>query len=164
MRNLLIYMEKSITFIGAFALAALIIVSFLQVVCRYVFNNALNWPEEMCRYLFIIAAYFGAVLTMKHGSHLRVDILLTFSGPCLQKILNAVTWLGSLVYCSICGWASWSLMLDVQSLGQMSASMPLPVWLTWLPLPIGFLLMVFYAAVQLFRLFVKNDENTNQTV
>lgn len=152
MRTFLDRLEKVIDLLGAAALIALIIVAFLQVICRFFLHNALNWPEEVCRYLFIIVAYLGAVVTMKRDKHLRVDILLSFSGPLMKRVFNIITYLGSLAYCVICCGASWMLMLEIKSMDQMAASIPLPVWITWVPIPICFALMALYALARLYVL------------
>lgn len=161
MKTFLDYLEKIVDMLGAAALTALIAVAFLQVIFRFLLHNALNWPEEVCRYLFIIVAYLGAVVTMKRGRHLRVDILLSISGPAMKRLFNVITYLGSLLYCVICCGASWVLMLEIKSMDQMAASISLPVWITWIPIPVCFALMALYAVVQIYLLFFPEKELSN---
>jgi TRAP-type transport system small permease protein len=53
----------------------MVLVSFAQVVSRYVFNDPFTWSEELGRYLFIWVVYLGAFLALKHQEHLSLDIL-----------------------------------------------------------------------------------------
>src|SRR5947207_1864732 len=48
-------------------------VSFLQVIARYVFNNALPWPDELAEFLFIYVVFLGAAVCMQERSHFTVD-------------------------------------------------------------------------------------------
>ena len=40
------------------------LVSGLQVVCRYLFNNSLTWSEEVSRYLFVWTGFLTLSLSM----------------------------------------------------------------------------------------------------
>ena len=47
---------------------AMSIIIFIQVVCRYVFQNSLTWSEEMARYMFVWLVYFS-VYRKKRKAH-----------------------------------------------------------------------------------------------
>ena len=151
MNKLLQCLDTAISRIGACLLIMLIIISFLQVVFRYCFNNALSWPEEVCRYLFIALAYAGAVLTMRSNGHLRVDVALSFSGPTMKKIFNIITQICSIFYCGACAYLSYDMMLEVKDMEQHASSIDMEVWITWIPIPVGFVLMAFYAVLLLVK-------------
>ena len=151
MNKLLQCLDTVINRIGACVLIMLIVISFLQVVFRYCFNNALSWPEEVCRYLFIALAYAGAALTMRSNGHLRVDVALSFSGPTMKKIFNIITHACSLFYCIACTYLSYDMMLEVKGMEQHASSIDMEVWITWIPIPVGFVLMAFYAAILLIK-------------
>ena len=40
-------------------LAVCVVVSFVQVIARYVFNNSISWSEEGCKYLFVWMIWMG---------------------------------------------------------------------------------------------------------
>ena len=44
---------------------AMSIIIFIQVVCRYVFQNSLTWSEEMARYMFVWLGYFSVSYTAR---------------------------------------------------------------------------------------------------
>ena len=151
MNKLLQCLDTAIKRIGACLLIMLIAISFFQVVFRYCFNNALSWPEEVCRYLFIALAYAGAALTMRSDGHLRVDVALSFSGPKMKKIFNVITHVCSIFYCTACAYLSYDMMLEVREMEQHASSIDMEVWVTWIPIPVGFILMSFYAVLLLIR-------------
>jgi len=52
---------------------AMSIIIFIQVVCRYVFQNSLTWSEEMARYMFVWLVYFSVSYTARREKHIRID-------------------------------------------------------------------------------------------
>jgi TRAP-type C4-dicarboxylate transport system permease small subunit len=60
---------------AALALAALIAIA--AVVLRYVFNVLIFWSEEAVIYLVLLSVFVGAVITLRHDEHVRVDLLPT---------------------------------------------------------------------------------------
>lgn len=60
----------------AFSLAATVIIIFLQVVARKVFNTSLSWSEELARYIFIWQCWLGVSLAYRNNSHIRLDMLI----------------------------------------------------------------------------------------
>ena len=160
MNNLLSFVDTFLERVGSFLLALLILCAFAQVVARYLFSSAMAWPEEVCRFLFIAIAYAGAAMTMRSGGHLRVDVLTTLVGPAAQRLLDALTYGSSVVYCLLCAWFSWEMLLEVRDMEQMAASVNLPVYLTWLPIPAGFALMALYAFTRTLTAFTANAEQS----
>lgn len=67
-----------------YTLMLMVLVVFLQVVMRYVFNNSLSWSEELVRYLFVWQIWLGASLGVKNNNQIRVEIL-----PKMLKSLKA---------------------------------------------------------------------------
>ena len=149
MNKLLRILDNAIAYVGNFLLVMLILIAFLQVVFRYCFNNALSWPEEVCRFLFIALAYAGAALTMRNDCHLRVDVALSFSGPTLKKCFNILAQACSIFYCAACAYLSYDMMLEVKEMEQFASSINMEVWITWIPIPVGFIIMTFYAVLLL---------------
>lgn len=52
-------------------LGAMVVVTFVQIVCR-VFFTALSWSEELARYFLIWASLLGAGCVYKSGSNIAV--------------------------------------------------------------------------------------------
>jgi TRAP-type C4-dicarboxylate transport system permease small subunit len=60
----------------ALFLALMIILVFLNVVGRYVFNVGFVWSEEVARLCFIFLVYLGSIEAMRDNRHLMIDTLL----------------------------------------------------------------------------------------
>ena len=53
---------------------AILVVTVLQIVLRFVFNEPLVWSEELARYMLIWLTFLGAGVVAWDGRHLSVDI------------------------------------------------------------------------------------------
>ncbi|WP_339226724.1 TRAP transporter small permease [Oceanobacillus sp. FSL K6-2867] len=63
--------EYILVFLSAFT----VVIIFMQVVMRYVFDNSLTWSEELARYMFIWLIYIGVSYAVKKKRHLGVDAI-----------------------------------------------------------------------------------------
>jgi len=138
------------------SLAVMVIVIFMQVVMRYVFNNSLSWSEEFARYLFIWFSWLGVSAGLKDGEHLRVEILSTalakrgFVKP--NETVNLLVWLIWLLTTGIVAYYGFEVVLSQMELHVVTPAMRLPVW-------IGYLSITFCSAVVGIRLIIKIIES-----
>jgi len=59
----------------AFLLAAMVVVTFINVVLRYGFNTGLIWGLELVTFLFAWLILFGVSYAVKTSAHLGVDAI-----------------------------------------------------------------------------------------
>lgn len=61
---------------GLFAgMCVLIIVTFLQVLCRFVLKVPISWSEEVARLSFVWMILLGSGLAVREGTHLSLNVL-----------------------------------------------------------------------------------------
>ena len=65
--------------------AIMIVITFLQVVFRYVLTAPLPWSEEAARYCFVWIVFLGAALGLERGVHLGVDLLVNRMPPGMRR-------------------------------------------------------------------------------
>lgn len=58
-------------------------IALLQVFCRYVLNQALAWPEEAVKYLFVWFVFLGAAMVTRRGQHITIDMVQRSLPPAL---------------------------------------------------------------------------------
>lgn len=61
--------------IGWIALALMVGVILLQVVCRYAFNSALNWPDEAARFLMLWMTGLVAPSAYRWGGFVAITMV-----------------------------------------------------------------------------------------
>ena len=79
------------TIIGMFAV--MVIVIFLQVIMRKVFNDSLTWSEELGKFLFVWITWLGISLGERKGEHIKITMLtdrLPFRAAQIANILSEI--------------------------------------------------------------------------
>ena len=140
--------------LGYLALCILCMATMLQVIMRYVFNNALAWPEELGRYTFILATYIGIVIMTRTSEHLKIDVLELLLGDKARVSLRIIQEFFCLAYFGIFTWLTWDMMLKMQSIGQHAISMPIAIWTIWAAIAMCSLLSSFYSLVNIKNLML----------
>jgi TRAP-type C4-dicarboxylate transport system permease small subunit len=85
-------------------LALMIVLVFMNVVGRYVFNIGFVWSEEISRLCFIFLVYLGSIEAMRDNRHLMIDTLLL-------KVPQAA---GKLIYTLIQACIIWLMVIQVR--------------------------------------------------
>jgi len=70
----------------AFALAAMVVMVFGNVVLRYAFNSGITVSEELSRWLFVWMTFLGAIVGLKEHAHLGTDMLVSRLGATGKRV------------------------------------------------------------------------------
>jgi len=117
--------------------------AFIQVVLRYVFGESMTWAEELLRYQICFVTFFGADIGIKHGSHIGAELLNYIVPQRFKPLLKAFVFFSIFVFCAFLCYYGVLLVINVKLMGQITASMRLPKYLIYLPIPIaGFFMCV----------------------
>lgn len=68
-------------------LAVLVILLTVQILLRFIFGRTLSWSEEVSRFAFVWAVYFGFVLAARENKHIRVTAQFKRLSPGIQVVL-----------------------------------------------------------------------------
>lgn len=95
------------TFI-AVLLGLMTLITFANVVARYVFNSNILWALETTVYLFAWLVLFGASYCIKTQAHLGVDVVLNMVSPAARRILAYLSVAACLVFSILLLIGSWN--------------------------------------------------------
>ena len=56
-----------------FCLGFMVLLVFVQVVMRYIFQNSLSWSEELARYLFLWLSWIGASYAVRDAKRAQIE-------------------------------------------------------------------------------------------
>lgn len=127
--------------------AAMVIVTTLQVVFR-VFFNALTWSEELARYLLVWGTFFGATLAYKRGNHIAVTLFVEMLPRKLQRGFRIFSTLLSILFLVVIAYQGVK-MIQLQVF-QISPALSLPMRNVYLSIPISLSIMVVHALAGVF--------------
>ncbi|WP_428687231.1 TRAP transporter small permease [Roseibium sp.] len=82
--------------IGIVAVAMMVVAILIQVVFRYVFNNALPWPDEAARFCMLWMTGLMAPTAFRRGGFVAIDMLTVALPRLLANVLSLVLLLISL--------------------------------------------------------------------
>ncbi|WP_312059979.1 TRAP transporter small permease [Anaerotignum sp.] len=81
------FLFRTIEILIALLLAIMIILTFANVVLRFVFHKGFAYSEEVARISFIYLVYLGSIVAMKENNHLMVDSLITKVPMAAKKVI-----------------------------------------------------------------------------
>lgn len=125
----------------ALLLLAMTLVTFSQVVARYVFNTGAVWALELTIFLFAWLVLFGASYCVKKGVHIGIDAFVNLFSPSTQRVFGLVAVACCLLLCAILFKGSWDYIAKLHLIGIETEDLPIEEWKVKIILPVGFALL-----------------------
>ena len=141
--------------IGIIAIALMVIAILIQVIARYVFNNALPWPDEAARFCMLWMTGLMAPTAFRRGGFVALDMISGFMSPRVAAVLSLVLLLISVLILFMAVQIGWN---EVTGFGGRfaTASLYLPTFEGWFRVPRSWMMLSLLVGVVL--LFVVNIE------
>jgi C4-dicarboxylate transporter, DctQ subunit len=124
-------------------MGAMTLVTFGQVVARYVFNYSYVWALELTGVLFAWLIFVGMSYGVRVGAHIGVDAAVRLLGPRAARITGALAAVLCIAYALIVAWGGWQYVRKMYEIGILMQDLPLQQWIPRIVLPLGFLLLAF---------------------
>ena len=134
-------------------MAAATLIIFVAVLHRYLigvpllypilFPIHLSWAQELCIYMFVWVAKFGAAYGVRTGIHVGVDVVVN---QLKSPWRNGVVLFGLLCgafFTAVIGTMGAKFVYGLSWTDQVTPDMELPSWLIYLCIPLGSYLMCF---------------------
>lgn len=141
MANIVKFLDRLEEGIIAFLLAAMSLVTFLQVVMRYVFNSGLSWGLEATTYMFGWLIFIGIAYGVKIGSHIGVDVLVRALPPRGRHYVGLFAVAFSMFYAALMFYGGYVYVSKMHSIGVEAEDIEIERWILLLIVPIGLGLM-----------------------
>ena len=145
------------TFVG-FTLLSATLLLFGGVVMRYFFNYTFEWSDELIRYVIIWSTFIGGGLCAKKGMHVKMDILLRVMPAGFLKYWNMFLTVVAILFSLFCMIQGYRMVFLTQAFGRTSVSFPLPMWIPYLAVPLGYTLMFIHFSISLLRQWVGREK------
>lgn len=124
----------------ALLLALMTLVTFSQVVARYVFSSGFTWALELTTYLFAWLVLFGISYGIKVGSHIGIDIVVRKLPGAWRRYVGLAAVLACCAYCIILLVGATQYVYTLYEAGIDAQDLPIPRWIPFIILPLGLLL------------------------
>ena len=139
----------------AFLMGAATLLIFVAVLHRYAAGTPipvvqdwflkidLSWAQELCIYMFVWMAKFGAAYGVRTGIHVGVDVLINHLSPRWRKAYVLFGLLAGAMFTGTIGTFGAYFTWDMAHTDQTSPDLELPKWIVYLCIPLGSYLMCF---------------------
>jgi TRAP-type mannitol/chloroaromatic compound transport system permease small subunit len=137
--------------ITAWSSFALALVMGGNVLLRYGFSTGSVWSQELEWHLMSPICLFGMSYALRHGEHVRVDVLYDSFSERNKQFVQVVTALLSIAICIVIIRLSWSYVAYSWNIGEDSANpggIPARYLLKGL-IPLGFTLLLVQSVAEL---------------
>lgn len=141
----------------AFLLTVMTLVTFMQVVARYVFNFSFVWALELVTFLFAWLIFLGISYGVRVGSHIGVDALVKILAPAKARVVGIIATVLCMVYAAIVFYGGWIYVAKMYEIGIMGEDIPIPQWVPRLVLPLGYALLFLRFGQVLFGLLAGKE-------
>lgn len=140
--------------IVAVTLAVASILTFIEVVLRYIFNSSLGFTHELVIFLLIFTGLIGASIGVRHRIHLGVYIVVKQFPAKMQKSIRLLCMVLNILFSFIVTYLGFQHIDILKKFGQLSPELLIPLYIPILVIPIAFGLMTIRFIQQLF-IFIK---------
>ncbi|AOI87877.1 C4-dicarboxylate ABC transporter permease [Burkholderia pseudomultivorans] len=103
----------------------------------------LSWAQELCIYLFVWMAKFGAAYGVRTGIHVGVDVMINRLQPPARRVCIVFGLLAGALFTGVVGTLGARFVWALAQTDQVSPDLELPRWIVFLCVPLGSYLMCF---------------------
>ncbi|GAB4481673.1 MAG: C4-dicarboxylate TRAP transporter small permease protein DctQ [Burkholderiaceae bacterium] len=136
----------------AFLMAAMTLVTFMQVVARYVFNYSFVWALELTGVMFAWLIFVGMSYGVRVGAHIGVDAVVKSLGARAARIVGAIAAVLCIGYAVIVTVGGYQYVRKMYDVGILMQDIPIQQWIPRAILPVGFALLALRFTQVLYRL------------
>jgi C4-dicarboxylate transporter, DctQ subunit len=151
----------------AFLMGTATLVIFFAVIHRslsgvpfiqdYAVKMHVSWAQELCIFMFVWMAKFGAAYGVRTGIHVGVDVIIRKLTGKNKTALILFGLLAGALFTAIVGTLGANFVWDMAHTDQVSADLEVPMWIVYLCVPLGSYLMS-YRFLQVVASFLKTGE------
>ncbi len=124
-------------------LSLMTLLTFSQVVMRYVFNAGWTWALELTSIFFAMMIFVGISYGVRVGAHIGVDALVKLMPPWLRRASSIVVVLLCLLYAGLVIFGSLVYVSKMREVGVELEDLPVPIWMVRSILTFGYTLLAF---------------------
>ena len=136
-------MKKYIDGFNGLLLAIMFLITFWQIVIRFLPGEVTVWSEEVARFLFVWIVFLGAATLVRDGEHIRIAIITDRLGQTSGRIVRIISTLLIIPFVIFMTWGAYKNMIK-----QWGTFAPTVDWMrlgyVYLSLVLSGIIMMWY--------------------
>lgn len=137
--------------IGAALMTAVVVLLGFQVVARFGFDRSFSWLEEVSRFAFVWAVYFGFVMAAEGDRHIRVAVHLDLLPKRARLAMLTLADLLWLVFNGVVIWHGYHFTVSMFEFPYISQTTGINLLWVQMIVPLGFVLLSLRVAQVMVR-------------
>ncbi len=130
--------------ICAIALAFMTVLTFANVVARYVFSASFSFSEEITTYLFVLLSLIGSASAARRKAHLGFTALVDLFSAGVKRAIAIMSYTMAFLFSSALFYYGLNMVSSQMRRGQVTAGMQWPEWIFGAFVPLG----AFFIAIE----------------
>lgn len=140
-------------FICVVTFVVMLILTFVNVVSRFVLHMSLSFSDEIVTTLFVLASLAGSSIAIKDGLHLGLDYITTKMSPKAQGFLFFLSNILGVIFWVIVLYYGIGMVQGEFTDHQVSARLGIPEWIYGMTIPVGCVLLIVRYAITIYLQF-----------
>lgn len=128
------------TFVLAYGILLMAANSVANVIGRTFLGSSLYFSEELNQFLIVLVTFVGLGYASRQGRHIRMSALYDQLSDFWRKALMIVIAVVTAIIMFTLAWYSYKYVARVASLGKVTPALQVPLYLTYLWVPVGFVI------------------------
>ena len=118
--------------------------SGIPVIQDYTVQLNVSWAQELCIFLFVWMAKFGAAYGVRTGIHVGVDVIIRKLEGDSKRSLILFSLLAGALFTGTVATLGANFVWYIGYTDQTSADLEVPMWMVYLCVPLGSSLMCYH--------------------
>lgn len=141
-------LEEVIMAVGVILMA---VNTIANVIARFGFNHSLAFAEELNSIFILLVTFAGIGYAARHGRHIRMSAIYDAMPPHIRKILMIAITAVTAAFMLLLAWYSLEYILNLYSAGRVYPALGIPIYISYVWVPIGFLVTGIQYALTLVK-------------
>ena len=145
--------------VASLALVALIALTFVGVIMRYIFNAPFAWQEEVQLMLIVWVTFLGGRYAFVTGSHCAIDVVVEMFPKKVQRYFDLVIMAIVVIVLSYTGWQAFKYIMQMYNTNRVTNMLHIPYALIYAPGVIACVTMSIQFILITVKKFLHGDES-----
>src|SRR5690242_19861389 len=115
----------------------------MNAIYEWLVGMDVSWAQELCIFMFIWMAKFGAAYGVRTGIHVGVDVLVNMLPRASRKQVIQFAIACGALFTGLIAAFGITFVMKMYETGQQSYDLEWPMWMIYLAIPLGSGLMCF---------------------
>jgi tripartite ATP-independent periplasmic transporter dctQ component len=142
----------------AVLLGIMSVLSFANVIARYIFRNAIFWSDEICCFCLSLSAFFALPASIRLGVSIKVDTFTSILSKSLQRILTLICNAIMVIFLVLFARGTFACMKKAMESGQASPALHIPMSVLYFIMGIAVILAILRYIQYIFKMLLHKEE------